>query len=347
MNMSYKNIVLFIPHSSDKLDKSSWSGNIDRAVDRWTDWHTDKIFNSDKERVKKLVVPFSRFYCDTERLINDPMESIGQGIAYTRIEGCTRELSEQQKEEIHNAYSEIHEQLEDLAESGSLIIDCHSFPGDLAPDTDICVGFNDDDSHPSDEIINIVVEHFKKAGFKVGINNPYSNAMRVKASIPTFMIEFNKNVYLQLDGKTLKGDWKYINTLIKSLYRKLLEISEIRINDNNASQAREEYINQNIDFILGNMVDESVEKPSFGKLDRLGCAIAIINLFVDDRWENECYELSPKSKVILKNQIDVINEDLEKGIVPDDKLELAKLALENGRDILETSLPYNCPKTNS
>ena len=337
----FDRIVLFVPHSSDRLDNSSWSGDIDSAVNRWTDWHTDKIFDSDDEKIKKLIVPFSRFYCDTERLIDDPMEGIGQGIVYTRIEGCTRELSEQQKEEIHKAYSDVHEHLEALADSGSLIIDCHSFPSDLAPDTDICVGFNDDDSHPSDEIINIVVEHFKKAGFKVGINDPYSNAMRVKASIPTFMIEFNKDVYLKPDGKTLKEDWKYINTLIKSLYRKLLEIPEIRINENNASQAREEYINRNINFILGNLVDESVEKPSFGKLDRLGCAIAIINLFVDVRWENECYELSPKSKAILKDQIDVINEDLEKGIVPDDKLELAKLALENGHDSLETAIPCN------
>ena len=347
MNMSYKNIVLFIPHSSDKLDKSSWSGNIDRAVDRWTDWHTDKIFNSDEERVKKLIVPFSRFYCDTERLVDDPMESIGQGIAYTKIEGCTRKLSEQQKEEIHNAYSDIHEQLEALAESGSLIIDCHSFPSDLSPDTDICVGFNNDDSYPSDEIIHIVVEHFRREGFKVGINDPYSNAMRVKASIPTFMIEFNKDVYLRSDGKTLKEDWKYINTLIQSLYQKLLEIPKIRINDNNASQAREEYINQNINFILENMVDESVEKPSFGKFNRLGCAIAIINFFVDDRWENECYELSPNSRVILKAQIDVINEYLEMNNAPADELELAKLAVENGRDILETALPYNGAKTNS
>ena len=345
--MSYKNIVLFIPHSSDKLDKSSWSGNIDSAVDRWTDWHTDKIFNSDEERVKKIIVPFSRFYCDTERLVDDPMESIGQGIAYTRIEGCTRELSEQQKEEIYNAYSDIHEQLEALAESGSLIIDCHSFPGDLTPDTDICVGFNNDDSYPSDEIIQIVVEHFRREGFKVGINDPYSNAMRVKASIPTFMIEFNKDVYLRPDGKTLKEGWKYINTLIQSLYRKLLEIPEIRINDNNASQPREEYINQNINFILGNMVDESIEKPSFGKFNRLGCAIAIINFFVDDRWENERYELSPKSRVILKTQIDVINEYLEKNQVPADELQLAKLALENASDIMETALPYNGPKTNS
>ena len=103
----FDRIVLFIPHSSDRLDKSSWSGDIDAAVNRWTDWHTDKIFYSDDERIKKLIVPFSRFYCDTERLIADPMESIGQGIAYTRIEGCTRELSEQQKEEIQKLQTYI------------------------------------------------------------------------------------------------------------------------------------------------------------------------------------------------------------------------------------------------
>ena len=336
----FDRIVLFVPHSSDRLDKSSWSGDIDSAVNRWTDWHTDKIFDSDDERIKKIIVPFSRFYCDTERLIDDPMESIGQGIVYTRIEGCTRELSEQQKEEIHKAYSDVHEQLEALAESGSLIIDCHSFPNDLAPDTDICVGFNDDDSYPSDEIINLVVEHFRNAGFKVGINDPYSNAMRVKASIPTLMIEFNKGVYLQSDGKTLKEDWTNINDLILSLYENLLDTTKTRIKDQSYRQAREEFIDQNVNFILANMLDESVEKPSFGKLDRLGCAIAIINFFVDDRWENECYELSPKSTQILKAQIDILNEEINKRLVPEETLELVRQALANGLDILETAIPY-------
>ena len=223
MNMKYKNIVLFIPHSSDALDKSLWSGDIDAAVDRWTDWHTDKLFDSDDARISKVVVPFSRFHCDAERLINDPMESIGQGIAYQNIEGCTRELSDAAKQNIYNQYYSIHQELEEKSRLGSLIIDCHSFPSDLAPDIDICIGYNDDDSKPADDVLDMVIDHFNEAGFRVGVNDPYSNSMRVNASIPTLMIEFNKAIYLQTDGKTLSSDAYKKNFILKQLYMKLLE----------------------------------------------------------------------------------------------------------------------------
>ena len=220
---TYKNIVLFIPHSSNNLDKSLWRGDIDAALDRWTDWHTDKLFDSDDRRISKVIVPFSRFHCDAERLINDPLESIGQGIAYQNIEGCTRYLSDEDRQNIHNEYYAIHQELKDKAKPGSLIIDCHSFPCDLAPEVDICIGYNEDDSKPSDPVLDMVIDHFTEAGFRVGVNNPYSNSMRVTASIPTFMIEFNKALYLQRDGKTLCSDAYKKNFILKQLYKKLLE----------------------------------------------------------------------------------------------------------------------------
>ena len=223
MNIKYKNIVLFIPHSSDLLDKSLWSGDIDAAVDRWTDWHTDKLFDSDDARISKVIVPFSRFHCDAERLINDPMESIGQGVAYQNIEGCTRELSDAAKQNILNEYYAIHQELENRAKPGSLIIDCHSFPSDLALDIDICIGYNEDDSKPSDAVLDMVIDHFKDAGLRVGVNYPYSNAMRVNALIPTLMIEFNKSLYLQEDCKTLQSDVYKKSFILKQLYSKLLE----------------------------------------------------------------------------------------------------------------------------
>ena len=48
-------------------------------------------------------------------------------------------------------------------------------------------------------------------------------------------------------------------------------------------------IKSNIDFVLTNLYDPTVEHSSFGRLNRLDCAIAIVNLFVDQRWEDECY----------------------------------------------------------
>lgn len=220
----YDHLVLFIPHSSDRLDRSEWTGDIDAAVDRWTDWHTDMLFRSEDVRVKSIVFPYSRFYCDAERLIDDPMEMVGQGIAYRTIDGCERILTLQQLEEIHAKYDSIHERLEKAAQPGCLIIDCHSFPSDLSSETDICIGFNDDETRPHEDILNTVVEHFASEGYRVGINTPYSNSMRVKEDIPTLMIEVNKRVYLQDDGKTPNEDFCRINRIINDLYSKLLSL---------------------------------------------------------------------------------------------------------------------------
>lgn len=221
--LMYKKIILFIPHSSDKLDKSLWCGDIDSAVNKWTDWHTDKLFSSIDKRVQSIIVPFSRFHCDAERLVDDPMENIGQGIAYRSIEGCTRSLSDAQISDIQNQYTDIHEGLERMATDGSIIIDCHSFPSNLSSEIDICIGFNDDDSKPSDMVLQTIVHHFENAGFRVGVNNPYSNAMRVGKSIPSFMIEFNKRVYLNQDERTPNEDFDKINTILNQLYIELLE----------------------------------------------------------------------------------------------------------------------------
>ena len=40
--------------------------------------------------LRSVVFPYSRFVCDVEPLENDAMESIGQGIIYTRYNGYER-----------------------------------------------------------------------------------------------------------------------------------------------------------------------------------------------------------------------------------------------------------------
>lgn len=77
-------IVLNIPHSSSrfpsKKDADAWPPAIKWQIDRWTDWYTDDIFVVDDPRVVPIIFPYSRFYCDVERLLGDPLEVVGQGI---------------------------------------------------------------------------------------------------------------------------------------------------------------------------------------------------------------------------------------------------------------------------
>ena len=137
-----RNIVLNIPHSSINgvFDKNfgEWQCNpyfIDDCLKKWTDWYTDMLFNplSRKENVETIVFPYSRFVCDVERLKNDPLENIGQGIIYTEFDGYKRILTEEQKKNIMKLWIEHQVNLQTaIKDENTVLIDCHSFPSYLA-----------------------------------------------------------------------------------------------------------------------------------------------------------------------------------------------------------------------
>lgn len=80
------NIILAIPHSTGHFDLSSWDKPelVMQDALNFTDWHTDRLFGyHDNPRIISVIGGVSRFDCDLERMINDPLEKIGQGILYT------------------------------------------------------------------------------------------------------------------------------------------------------------------------------------------------------------------------------------------------------------------------
>ena len=194
-------IVLNIPHSStlfpNQRDLEAWPLAIQQHIDRWTDWFTDVIFDSDDPRVVPIVFPFSRFYCDVERLINDPLESQGQGIFYKRFDYLYRQWSKDDKDIAMYWYHwHIDRLSEAIINSNTLLIDCHSFPDDLS-NVEICIGLNDDWSCPSRDMINLVVSHFRQRGYRTEINTPYSNSITPPKAFQymSLMIEVNKMIY--------------------------------------------------------------------------------------------------------------------------------------------------------
>ena len=227
----FTDIILHIPHSSGRIevdDLAKWSGDVGACVRRLTDWHTDRLFASDMEGVHAMVFDYNRFYCDVERLVNDPMEEIGQGIAYCRFADCERVLSEEDKTEIYNIYSVWHRKFAELCKDCSypLIIDCHSFPTDMAEDVDICIGFNDDWSNPGEELLQMMCDLFANVGYRVAFNRPYSNSMVPQSgdvqNCKSVMIEVNKSVYLNADGVTPSKGLCEFNMLVNRLYKLLL-----------------------------------------------------------------------------------------------------------------------------
>lgn len=227
--MTADRIILNIPHASPSFlfGKEKWGKGIEGHVQRWTDWYTDELFAGCARdmagKVLPVIYPYSRFFCDVERLENDPLEAIGQGIVYTDFEGVKRTLSEEDMTRILRSYAAYMDMLKgELRGSCDLLIDCHSFPADLS-ETEVCIGFNTDWSKPDDGFIGMVADHFKNAGYSVGLNEPYSNAISPAMGFgyKSIMIELNKATYM--NGNTLDDDKaEELQGVIRELYEKIL-----------------------------------------------------------------------------------------------------------------------------
>ena len=229
----FKRIVLNIPHSSDVLPcKEAWQGDIDREVEKWTDTLTDVLFApNDLEvvpggfrRIKPVVFPYSRFFCDAERLLDDPLEEIGQGICYTSFNGCTREVNHALRSYCMQEWWKHQEKLAAVMCERCLLLDCHSFPTEVAPDIDVCIGFNQDWSQPDLSLVEHVCKFFEDNSLTVALNKPYANSITPHRDYfyNSLMIEINKSVYLNDDGEK-RGSMYKVNQMLNYLYRELLE----------------------------------------------------------------------------------------------------------------------------
>lgn len=223
MDKKFSNIVLNIPHASCVIPVYTWQEKIDDEIWKWTDWNTDVLFQPNVFNVKPVIFPVSRFFCDFERLQHDPLEKQGQGIFYTNFNGCIRKKDEAVYNYAMTLYANHKAFINGCINKDTLLIDCHSFPTDVAPNVDICIGYNDDWSKPSKELINLVVDLFLHHGYNVDINSPYSNSLTPKDSkdYKSFMIEVNKKCYLFADNTMTKKGYE-LNNLLNYLYKNIL-----------------------------------------------------------------------------------------------------------------------------
>lgn len=230
----YNRIVLNEPHASVEglYDKELSFWNIDArflndVVIKWTDWHTDFLFHGfNDERIRTVRFPYSRFIVDAERLWKDPMESIGQGIVYKQFDGYSRNPSPKAENKLLRLWQWHQKRLSAQLTEGALLLDCHSFPSHLS-DVDICIGYNENWSKPCKETIETDVNIFEDAGYKVGINYPYSNSETPNCPFcyHSMMLEVNKKTYLHNDSICLKTHASYksnLSEVIGILMSKLL-----------------------------------------------------------------------------------------------------------------------------
>ena len=211
--MQYNRIVLNEPHASieglydDEL--SFWNIDakfINDVVMRMTDWHTDFLFHGyGDERIKTVRFPYSRFIVDAERLWDDPMEAIGQGIVYRYFDNNVRMVPEAAEKRLLRLWHWHQKRLKDALCEDALLLDCHSFPSDMG-DVDICIGYNEDWSKPAKSTIELAVNLFEENGYKVGFNEPFSNSETPDCPFQyqSMMLEVNKRTYMAPNSLHLK-----------------------------------------------------------------------------------------------------------------------------------------------
>ena len=211
--------LFHIPHSSTIIpDYTGFDREkINHKIQLLTDFETDKIF--DVEGIDKLIFPFSRLFCDVERL-PDSLEMLykfGRGIYYTNCDNgdILRELNlSHQTNVIQNYYNKHHTDFENIVLNklnkygSTVIVDCHSF-NDIPLKTDldqsldrpdICIGV--DEFHTPKYLVNSIINSCQQFNFSYKINSPYIGTIvpmkyydkddRVKS----VMIEINKKLYM-------------------------------------------------------------------------------------------------------------------------------------------------------
>lgn len=228
--MKYTHLVIAIPHSSGHPHTAigaSWEDNpeVTKERDRWTDWFTDELFDSESGGIHVVKCYGSRFDCDVERLEHEP----DRICRHSMIDGETDTASF--RNAMLSDWYQYRADLLDKAWRGGespLIVDCHSFPSDLAPDVDVCIGFNDDGSRPADETLDAIEKVFTDAGYRVARNRPYGNSIAPFGYVGhSVMIKVSKRCYM--DETTLAKNQGYprLAATIRECYLRLLGRSSL------------------------------------------------------------------------------------------------------------------------
>jgi N-formylglutamate amidohydrolase len=240
----FEHIVLNIPHAAVlhgvfSPEYGGWEPDarfINENVLDHADWYTDLMFEDrSNPRIQAVVAEFSRFVVDMERLDDDPLEAEGQGKVYTHYGyGRRSGLTPEMRAKLEQLWLDYQHRLLAAVQArpNSLLIDCHSFCAREAEDIDVCLGYNDDWSRPSDATLRRITEVFEEQGYRVGINTPYSNAKTPLAErlgdggYKSFMIELNKCTYMHEREHTINDAPRYaprMHQAILTLYERLLE----------------------------------------------------------------------------------------------------------------------------
>lgn len=264
-------IYFVVPRHGDAIKHNRYKRRFIRPFyEQLTDHYTDKLFSAVAEgpytklgeRIKHISFPYSRLFCDVERLMDDPLEEKGLGIHYDfkKITGTNynKEWSKDKnfamdlyKEHQGKIYTAIHA-AQNYIRGIPLLLDCHSFSerdNVLCPnahdykDIDICIGFNEDETKPSEECIDSVKNFFSACGYRVECNVPFSNSKTIQycrceafkyyytcieeygftpvLKYHSLMIEVNKHCYMDEETLEITDSYYKLHKELQHLYELL------------------------------------------------------------------------------------------------------------------------------
>jgi hypothetical protein len=79
--------------------------------------------------------------------------------------------------------------IKDSLGDDALLPNCHSFG--IKSECDVCIGYNDDDTHPDDVLMKVIIDYFTRIYLKVGVNKPDSNSITVDMTVK-YMLDVRK-----------------------------------------------------------------------------------------------------------------------------------------------------------
>lgn len=234
----YQNIVLNIPHNSRLIPPTlaRWEGHphpkeLEEKSFYLIDYFTLILFSPGihNPRVYNINSSLHRMIVDMERMPNDPLEDKGFGIV---SQWALDWYGEEFRTRAMELYSNYHRWAKDTINTldHTLLIDCHSFSAhptplcECPPDIDICIGWNEDETKPSLEVLDLVVSYFTNLSYSVGLNEPFSNSKTFPGAhnYHSLMIEINKRCYMNEETvEKTEGFFKMQKELFE-LYEKLL-----------------------------------------------------------------------------------------------------------------------------
>lgn len=240
------NCILFhVPHSALKIPKQYWNicikdKNYIKKTDKFlSDYLTDKLIPN---KCHKLVFKYSRLFCDVEKFKDDSKEIMskkGMGVIYTN--DCNNAIAIPNKKYkrivFKSYYIKHHNKLDKIVTNllkkynKCIIVDLHSFSDEMARklfnsnnNSDICIGI--DNTYTDEKLTNFTINHFKKFGYSVEINKPYSGTIipnkyfnKKEKRLSSIMLEINKRIYLNN-----KNDFYKLKQCIDDYYDKIQKI---------------------------------------------------------------------------------------------------------------------------